>query len=68
MVHIEINLHKPEERKIHFDILNKILGKIKITGCIWNIITTLPNWLMGTQVAPFPWAIGKAGDCCVNSD
>lgn len=47
MVHIEINLHKPEDRKIHFDILNKILGKIKITGCIWNIITTLSNWLMG---------------------
>lgn len=39
-----------------------------VIECIWDIITTLPNLLMGTQVAPFPLAIGKTGDFCVNSD
>lgn len=39
-----------------------------VIECIWNMITTLPNLLMGTQVAPFPLAIGKAGDFCVNSN
>lgn len=51
MVHIVINLHKLEVGKTHFDILNKILGKIKmIIGCIWNIIITLPNLSMRTQL------------------
>lgn len=69
MAHIEIKLHKLEERKNNFDILNKILGKIKmIIECIGNIITTLPNLLRGIQVAPLPLAIGKAGDYCVNSN
>lgn len=37
MAHIEINLHKLKQRKNHFDILNKILGQMKmIIECIWK--------------------------------